>query len=123
MPSIAIQSAFIAITAATNKGLLTVGAGQTAYLFPGAYAWLCKDDGSANARVKILAVDATNNTVTVRIMPTRQDPFSTTYVQSETNPPPSYGLSDVSAFNGSSHICQEAQTAPIDPTYAKRVVP
>jgi hypothetical protein len=124
MPSIAVPEAFIAVTAATAVGLLTVGSGNTANLYPGAYAWLAKDDGTLSYRIKILAVDSTANTVLARRMPIKQDRFSQTYVDDEGNPPPSYGLTDFSTFNGvGCHICQERQTAPIDPSFSKRSVP
>jgi hypothetical protein len=112
MPSIAVQEAFVAISAATADGVLTVA--SNAYLFPGALAWLCLDtatETSARMRVKILACISTD---TVHVRP---------FVNNNENAPPQYGLGDVSAFNGASHICQEAQTAPIDPAYSKRVVP
>jgi hypothetical protein len=108
MPSIAIQEAFVAISAATTGGVLTVTA--TDYLFPGALAWVVKDDGSARARVKIIA-RLSSTTVLVR-----------RFINDNENGPPNYGSSDMSAFNGSSHICQEPQTAPVDPAYSVRVV-
>lgn len=109
MPSIAVQEAFVAITAATAGGVLTVA--SNAYLYPGTLAWLCKDDGSARARVKIIACIGTD---TVHVRP---------FANNNENAAPQYGLGDVSAFNATSHICQEAQTAPVDPAYSKRVVP
>lgn len=128
MPSIAVPEAFIAVTAATATGVLTVGSGNTANLYPGAYAWLAKDDGSLSYRIKILSVDATANTVKARRMPVKQvqTPGSSTpiFADSETNPPPRYGLTNFLPFNGvACHICQERQTAPVDPSYAKRTVP
>ena len=109
MPSIAIKATTVAVTAATTHGRLTVA--SNAYLFPGALAWVGLDDGTAQARVKILSVSSTDTVVVRRF--TKDDERS----------PPSYGVSDMSAFNGASHISQEAQTAPIDPAYSKRVVP
>ena len=110
MRSIAIQEAFLTVSAATNKGLLTVPAND--YLFPGALAWVAKDDGSLSARVKILACIGTTQIV-VRRFPNDNE-----------NAPPSYGVSDMSAFNGvATHISQEAQTVTVDEAYSKRVVP
>lgn len=124
MPSIAIPKVSTAITAATNKGLVTVGSGLSAGLYPGAYAWISIDDGSIpSVRVKILSVDSSSDTIRCRIMPSIQATDSNTHYTSETNPPPSYGLSDLSAFNTGSHIFQERQTAPVDPAFSKRDVP
>jgi hypothetical protein len=108
MPSIAVQEAFVAISAATNKGVMTVASAD--YLFPGARAWVSMDDGSLTARVKILAV-LSSTQIQVR-----------RYRNNDENAPPSYGTSDMSAFNGSAHIAMEAQDVPVDPSYAKRVV-
>jgi hypothetical protein len=109
VPSIAIQETFVAISAATAQGVLTVS--DTSYLFPGAKAWVAKDDGSLSYRVRILA-RLTSTTVSVR-----------RYNNDDENSAPSYGSSDMTAFNGvSSHICQETQTAPVDEAYAVRVV-
>jgi hypothetical protein len=109
MPSIAIQEAFIAVSAASATGVLTVPSND--YLFPGALAWVCKDNGSAQARVRILACIGSTQ-VQVRRFPNDNE-----------NSPLAFGVSDMTAFNGASHICQEAQTAPVDPAYSKRVVP
>lgn len=116
MPSIAIQEAFVVVSGATNQGVLTVGA--TDYLFPGANAWVAKDDGSLSVRVKIIARLSTT-TIRVRRYPNDNEgrPDNALYV------PPGYGVSDMSAFNGvATHICQEAQTAPVDPNFSVRVV-
>lgn len=109
MPSIAIQEAFVVVSGADAIGNLTVA--STDYLYPGALAWVNKDDGSASARVKILVV--TSETV-VRVR---------RFTNDNENAPPQYGVGNMSVFNGASHICQEAQTAPIDPSFRRRVVP
>lgn len=110
MPSIAVQSAKANVTAATALGVLTVD--SNAYLFPGTLAWVAKDDMSLRARVKILMVSGTTS-ITVR-----------RFKNDDERSPPSYGLSDMSAFNGvATHIYVEAQTAPVDPAFSKRVVP
>ncbi len=121
MPSIAVQSAKTAVTAATAAGRLTVT--SNAYFFPGTNAWLATDSGSVKYRVKILACIGTD-TIVVRRWPTRKSTESTEPDHDQENyGAPNYGLSDVSAITGASHISMEAQTAPVDPTYAKRVVP
>jgi hypothetical protein len=122
MPSIAVQAAKVSVTAATAQGRLTVE--SNSYIFPGTNAWLAKDDGSLSYRVKILACIDTD-TVIVRRWPTKplQNQYEPAHDQ-ESYGPPSYGSSDVSAFDAvASHLSIEAQTAPIDPTYAKRVIP
>ena len=117
MPSIAIPEAFIAVTAADALGNLTVA--STAGIYPGAHAWLTKDDGSLQYRVQILRVTSTT-VFQVRRYPndTEGRPDNNLYV------PPGYGLSDVSAFNGvASHICVERQTVPVDPSFSIRNLP
>lgn len=110
MPSIAIQEAFISILGATAQGELTVT--SNGYLFPGALAWIQKDDGSVlSARVKIIYISGTDK---VRVRRFKND---------DENSPPSYGGSDMTAFATGSHICQEVQNAPIDRAYEKRVIP
>lgn len=119
MPSIAVQAAKSAITAASAVGRLTIT--SNVYFFPGANAWVTKNDGSATARVKILACIGTD-TLLVRKWPLKMEADGTTHGQ-ENYGPPGYGVSDMSAFNATSHICMESQSVPVDPTYAKRVVP
>ena len=60
----------------------------------------------------------------VRVWPTRKSRESTEPDHTlENYGAPNYGVSDVSAYNGSSHITMEAQTAPVDPAFSKRSVP
>lgn len=121
MPSIAVQAAKATITAATSKGRVTVG--SNAAFYPGTNAWIGKDDGSLSARVKILACIGTD-TLLVRRWPSRKATDATEATHDlENYGAPSYGLSDVSAFNATSHITMESQSAPIDPAFSKRVVP
>jgi hypothetical protein len=121
MPSIAVQAAKVAITAATSKGVLTVT--STAYIHPGTNAWAVKDDGSVRYRVKILAITG-STTLVARRWPSKKEPDSNTTHDQENYGPPSYGLSDLSALTGgSAHLSIEAQTAPVDPAFSKRVVP
>ena len=120
MPSIAVQRGKAVISAADAKGNLTVD--STGYLYPGTNAWVSLDNGTAMARVKILAITGTT-TLKVRRYPTVQDHNTGVFYDSEFTAGIHYGLSDMSAFNGSAHIDMEAQTAPVDPAYAKRVVP
>lgn len=117
MPSIAIQEAFVAISAADALGNLTVTA--TDYLFPGALANVTKDDGSAQMRVKILArLSATQ--IRVRQLPGNSETLNGFTAMASG---PSYGLTSMTAFNGASHICQEPQNVPVDPAFSVRVVP
>lgn len=115
MPSIAIQEAFVAISAATAAGVLTVA--STDYLFPGALAWVALDNGTSSARVKILA-RLSSTQIRVRRFPNDNEgrPDNASYV------PPGYGVSDMTAFATAAHICQEAQTVPVDPAFSVRVV-
>ena len=104
------------MSVATATGLLTVT--TTDYLYPGALAWVTKDDGSAMARVKILAIIGTTQVQVRRFA--NDSEFSNPGVLGG----PSYGRSDMTAFDGGGvHICQEAQNVPVDPAYSKRVVP
>jgi hypothetical protein len=100
--SIPVAESILAITAATNKGLVTVSSNTT--LYPGAYAWITKSDGSGTP-LRVLIVKRVGTTQ----VQVRQVYSGTEY----TIPAPSYGFTDVSAFNTGSSICQEAQTAPV----------
>jgi hypothetical protein len=120
MPSIAVQAAKVAISAADASGRLTVT--SNGYLYPGTYAWAVKDDQSVQYRVKILACIGTD-TVVVRRWHSKQEPDGTIHDQ-ENFGPPNYALTDMSALDGGgAHLSVEAQTAPIDPAFAKRVLP
>jgi len=111
----------VTVSAATSKGRLTVT--SNAYLFPGANAWLAKDDGTLQYRVKILACIGTD-TVIARRWPTKKEPDGSATYDKANFGAPSYGLSDLSAFNGvASYLSMEAQSVPVDPTYSKRVLP
>ncbi len=120
MPSIAVQAAKIAISAADEVGRLTIT--SNAYVYPGTNAWAVKDDLSVQYRVKILACIGTDQ-VLVRRWPTKKEPDGTEHDQ-ENIGPPSYGLSDMSDLDGGgAHLSIEAQTAPVDPHFLKRVLP
>lgn len=96
---------FLAVSAATNQGVLTVA--SNGLLLPGALAWLTKDDGSLQARVKIVNLIGTTQ-LTVRQFPANNE-----------NAPPSYGVSDVSAFNAvASHLCVENQAVAISQPFS-----
>lgn len=121
MPSIAVQKARQAVSAATAVGLLTVG--STTDLYPGTNAWLSKDNGSAQTRVKIIKIVSSTQLV-ARAWPIQKAKNATeTDHTQEDYGAPSYGVSDLSAYNGSSHITMEAQSAPVDPAFSKRIVP
>ena len=120
MPSIAVQAAKIAITAADSTGRLTVA--SNGYIYPGTNAWAVKDDGSVQYRVKILACIGTTQ-VLARRWPTKKELDGTSHDQ-ENFGAPSYGLSDLSDLDGGdAHLSIEAQTAPVDPHFLKRVLP
>lgn len=106
--NIAVHENTQAISAATALGVLTVT--STADLYPGTNAWVYKTDGSAQQRVKILFIISAT-TLQVR-----------GYKNNDENSPPSYGLSDMTAFTAGSAISMETQTAPVDPAFAKRHV-
>lgn len=122
MPSIAIPAAKVAITTATAAGVLTGSAAGIATLFPGANAWLAKDDGTMSLRVKILRRLSTT-TVQVRAWPVKQDSDGTKYTL-ENYGAPSYGTTNLAAYTGGGyHISQEHQTVPVDPAYSVRDLP
>jgi hypothetical protein len=109
MPSIPIQDSFTVVSAADAKGNLTIA--SSTLLYPGTYGWLALDDGTASLRVKIKkVVDGTH------IVVGPGEPQYTGLFGSA-----QYGRIDCSAFNGSAHLCIEAQTAPIDLAYSKRI--
>jgi hypothetical protein len=119
MPSIAVQAAKVAFSAADSSGRITVD--STGYLYPGTYAWMRLTDNSLKARVRILAVLGTT-TILVRRCNSKQEPDGTVHDQ-ENYGPPRYTISDMSAFNAGGYIAVEPQTAPVDPAFSKRVIP
>ncbi len=121
MPSIAVQAAVAIISAATADGRLTVD--SNAHLYPGTNAWVIDDAATVHARVKILACIGTD-TVLVRRWPTKPQKDASEVAHDQENyGPPSYGVSDMTDFNGGGRISMEAQSAPVDPAHFKRVVP
>ncbi len=120
MSSVAVPEAFLPIASATALGVITFTEGTAGDLFPGALAWLCKDDGSARLRVMILsAVYKTGSADTITVRAYDDRPASDRSLNAATRAP-SYGRTSVSAFNASSHLSQEIQTAPIDRSFSKR---
>ena len=118
MPSIVVRQEKQAISAATALGALTVT--STTNLYPGANAWVGLDNGTADVRVKILKiVDATH--LIVRKWPTKKDADGVSYTL-ENFGAPSYGRSDMTAFNGAAHMTMETQSVPVDDSYSKRPV-
>ncbi len=100
---------FVAITGASALGVLTVGSGKAAPVYPGAIGWVQKDDKSvASALVKVLSVDETANTITVRRF--KDDVESAT---------PQYGRSSMSAYATGCHLCLDAQIVPANPSHSK----
>ncbi len=100
--SIPVPETIAAVTAATNKGVVTVA--DNTLFYPGTLGWLSKTDGSAQKRVQIVQRVGTTQ-LTVRVV---ADGTETT------KPAPSFGLSDVSAFNTASSLCVEAQVASVN---------
>lgn len=108
MPSIICPPFFAVVSAATATGVLTVT--STTDVYPGSLAWVFLDNGTARARVKVLAVPSAT---TIQVRRFKND---------DENSPPSYGYSDMSAFNGSSHISIDPMPVPVDPSFSKRPV-
>lgn len=100
------QAVTTAVTAATAKGVITVGSGKAVPIYPGTLAWVYKSDGSAQARVKIIEVSG--DTVTVR-----------RFKNDDENAVPQYGRSDMSGFATGAFISLDAQLAPANPANAK----
>ena|SRR6185437_7459088 len=114
MPSISVPDAFVAITG-SSKNTLTVAAADGALIYPGTYGWVSKDDASATARVKILAVSADNTTITCRVVPNNADEFGNGY------PNFSYdSVGTLAGFSTVSHLAVNRQTAPVDPSFTRR---
>src|SRR5947207_717949 len=60
MPSISIQAGSAAITAASNQGVATVSSADLLNIYPGAWAWLAKTDGSGTPKkVKVIQILST----------------------------------------------------------------
>lgn len=107
--NIPVHETSAAITGATATGTLTVA--DSGQFYPGTNAWIFTTSGSAQMLVKILDTP-TATTIVVR-----------GYRNNDLNSPPSYGLTDVSAFAAGSMITMFTQTAPVNPAFAKRHVP
>lgn len=103
MASVIAPEVFLSVTAATNQGVLTVP--SNGLVLPGTSGWLTKDDGSLQFFVKVVRLVGTTQIVVMR------------YPNDNPNTPgPTYGVSDVSAFNGvASHLCIESQPAHLNP--------
>ncbi len=107
MFSIPVQESIVAITGATAVGELTFASNAT--LHTGAKAWVTKNDGSDQARVRLVKrLGATK--FLVRRLPNDNDGA----------PNEGFGYSDMSAFASASTICMEAQTVPVVPAYSDR---
>lgn len=119
MPSVAVARERQSITVATALGVLTVT--STANLYPGTNAWVSTNNGATTARVKILEI-VSSTTLRVRKWPLKMEADGSTHGQ-ENFGAPGYGRSDMTAFNGTSFISMEAQAAPIDPSFSKRIIP
>ncbi len=107
MPCVLAPRVFVAVSAATATGLLTMS--SNGLLLPGTRGWLCKDDGSARALVKIVTIVGTTQCTAMK------------YANNDLNSPPSYGLSDLSAFNASSHLSIDEQPVYSNPLFSTPV--
>lgn len=97
------------VSAATNQGLLTVA--SNGLILPGASGWLAKNDGSLSYYVKVRRIIGTTQVEVMR------------YPNDNPNSPgPTYGVSDVSAFNGTAcMLCIESQPVHLNPLSATPV--
>lgn len=105
-----INNTSAAITAATAGGLITVA--DNTIFFPGAKGWISKNDGSASMRVKLISRVGTTQLRVRRIADGTEAIV----------PAPSYGLTDVSAFNATSTLFVEAQLVPVVPDHGVRAI-
>jgi hypothetical protein len=103
MASVIQPEVFVAVSAATNQGVLTVT--SNGLILPGANGWLTKDDGSLQHFVRVQRIVGTTQLVVMR------------YPNDNPNTPgPTYGVSDESAFNGvATHLCIESQPVHLNP--------
>lgn len=105
--SIPVQESIVAVTGATATGELTMASNATLYV--GALAWLSKNDGSAQARIRLVKRVGSTKFMARRLPD-----------DSEYKPNEGTGYSDFSAFAAGSSICMEFQLVPIVPMYTDR---
>lgn len=108
--SIQVAEAIAAITGANAIGELTIASNTVFY--PGAFAWVTKNDGSLQARVLIVR----------RVSTTKVQVRKVASGLEQNVPAPTYGFSDMSGFNTTSTLCQEAQTAPVVSDFQPRQI-
>ncbi len=126
MPSIVCPAVSLAITAATNKGLVSVS--STTDIYPGATAQMGLTNGTASILVKVLKVISSTQ-ILVRRWPTKkaQNTGTTAWDKVDHDQQdfgaPNYGVSDVSAYNANARISIARQAVPVDPAHSKRLLP
>ena len=118
MPSISIPAVTVAVATATSAGVVTVTADNGALLFPGAWGWIYKTDGSASTKIKLLAISADNVTLKVRTFPNNADEYANGQQGG-----PHYTTTDLSAYNTGSALSFNIQSVPVDPNYVRRSLP
>ncbi len=104
MASIEIPEVTVNVLDADATGFLDVDDGSGIY--PGALAWLFKNDGSVSSRLKV--VKTAGNRLWVRVFPGNDEAA-----------PPSFGYSNVSAYATVSRLCQERQVVRVNPDHTK----
>ena len=119
MPSVAIPPSSNTVATATAAGIVTIT--NAVNVFPGAWGWITKTDGSAQKRVKVLSVSVSGTTSTLKcqVYPDNAD----SYGFGQAGFSPQYTESDLSAFNTGSALMLEAGTVPIDPAFSIRNLP
>ena len=117
MPSISIQAGQAAITGASTLGVLTVATTDIPNIFPGAWAWLAKTDGSGSPKkVKVIKIiSASGGTFLVRVFPNNADEYANGQQAGAF-----YTFQDVSAFAAVSTIYWNTQSVPVDPAFTQR---
>jgi len=110
MAGIPIFKSSMAVSAATNEGVLTVA--DTSSLFPGTTAWLTLNSAASSVHVKLLRCP----TVTTVVVGNADPVVGKNGFSSQANNP-----IDVSAYNGSATLCIETQVALVDPAYTRRL--
>jgi type IV secretory pathway TrbF-like protein len=116
MPSISIQAGTAAVTSASALGVVTVSTTDIVNIYPGAWAWLYKTNGSNQVRVKIISIiSAAAGTFQVRVFNNQADEYGNGQQAGAF-----YTFKDVSTFATASAISWNTQSVPVDPAFSKR---
>lgn len=115
MPSISIQAGSAPITGASALGVLTALAADVTNVYPSAWCWLAKTDGSGNpVKVKVIKILSTT-TFLVRVFDNQADEYGNGQQAGAF-----YTFSDVSTFATASTLYWNTQSVVVNPAFTPR---